>query len=129
MSACSPIDISLSNPLYFICLGLGVCVLAEFARFLIYGLLVDGEQNEDVDSSDDEADVAMQENDFFRGYKQMILILQSETVETGKSFLSEMLARMFHGSKHGISSTISFDSARKLLGKGEPVIIGKLQAH
>lgn len=100
-------------------LGLGVCILAEFGRFLIYPLLVDGEQNEDDESSDGNSAI-------FRGYKQMILVLQSETVETGKSFLCEVLARIFYGSKHGICSTVSFDSARRLLGKGEPVIIGEL---
>ena len=102
--------------------GLGVCVLAEFGRFLNYNLVVDGEREEDEEENSDNDN---EEDCFLQGYKQMILILQSGTVETGKSFLCEVLARMFHGKKHGICSTISFDSARKLLGNGEPVIIGK----
>ena len=103
---------------------MGVCILTEFGRFLIYNLLVDGEQSEYSDDSD-ASDGEMDQNDGFRGYKQMMVILQSQAVETGKSFFSEVLVRMFHGRKHGIFSTISFDSAKKLLGKGEPVIIGE----
>ena len=99
-----------------------MCVLAEFSRFLIYNLLVDGEMEDE-----DEVDLleSGDNGDKFRGYKQMILVLHSEHVETGKSFLCEVLARLFYGSKHGICSIISFDSARKLLGNGEPVIIGE----
>ena len=53
--------------------------------------------------------------------KQMIIILQSLCVETG--FFCELLSRLFHGRKQDIHS---FESAKVLLSKGEPVIIGKL---
>ena len=100
-----------------------MCVLAEFGRFLIYNLLVDGQNDEDSDDSD-ESDNENEQAEVFHGYKQMLLVLQSQAVETGKSFLSEILVRIFHGKKQGIHSTLTFDSAKNLLGKGEPVVIG-----
>jgi hypothetical protein len=102
-------------------LGLGVCVLAEFGRFLLYNILVDGE-----DCNTQEAELEETDEEEFRGYKQMLLVLQSGEVETGKSFLAEILLRIFHGRKHAIHSTLSFESAKSLLGKGEPVVIGWL---
>ena len=72
-----------------------------------------------MEDSDDEGDG---EEDF-HGYKQMLLVLQSKQVETGKSLLSEILLRIFHGRKTGLLSTVSFDSAKWLLGKGSPVVI------
>ena len=86
---------------------------------MLYDILVDGENLID----DDDEDLL---GDDFRGYKQMLLVLQSQQVETGKSFLSEVLVRMFHGKKQGIHSTLSFDSAKFLLGRGEFVVIGWL---
>ena len=74
------------------------------------------EDTDDSDSEDQEVE--------FRGYKQMLLVLQSTEVETGKSFLSEIVTRLFHGKKTGILSTISFNSAKTLLGNGEPIVIG-----
>jgi plasmid replication initiation protein len=65
-------------------LGLGVCALAEFGRFLIYNILVDGGRGEEMEDTDD-SDSEDQEVEF-RGYKQMLLVLQSTEVETGKSF-------------------------------------------
>ena len=62
---------------------------------MLYDILVDGENLID----DDDEDLL---GDDFRGYKQMLLVLQSQQVETGKSFLSEVLVRMFHGKKQGI---------------------------
>jgi len=101
--------------------GLGVCVLAEFGRFLLYNAVVDGEdcaqENLDNGEENDPDDAG------FHGHKQMLLVLQSNEVETGKSFISELLVRIFHGKKTGIFSTISFDSAKVLLGRGEPVVI------
>lgn len=70
-----------------------------------------------------EEDDAADEEEFV-GFKQMMLVLQSGEVETGKSFLSDVLLRIFYGGKHVKHSTLSFDSAKSLLGKGEPVIIG-----
>ena len=106
----------------FIFPGLGVCVLAEFGRFLLYNAVVDGEDsaqdNLDIEEEIDHGDAG------FHGHKQMMLVLQSNEVETGKSFISELLVRIFHGKKTGIFSTISFDSAKVLLGRGEPVVIG-----
>ena len=104
-----------------------MCVLAEFGRFLIYNLLVDG----DCDDEDEDEDEVMSDSEIsesmhrvkFMGYKQMMIILQSEAVETGKSFISELLVRIFHGKKAGIHSILSFDSAKSLIGKAEPVII------
>ena len=100
---------------------MGVCVLAEFGRFLLYNLLVDGGSDNLEDSSD--SDEENEEGNSFRGYKQMLLILQSQGTDTGKSFLSEVLATIFHGKKYGIQSTLSFDVARGFLCKGEPIII------
>ena len=93
----------------------------EFGRFLLYNILVDGgEPLGNLDESDDDIEEPLAE---FRGYKQMLLVLQSKQVETGKSLLSELLLRIFHGKKTGLQSTVSFDSAKVLLGKGEPVVI------
>ena len=83
--------------------------------------MVDNQQ--DNNDSDDESD---SENDDLSGYKQMILILQSQCVETGKSFFCELLSRIFHGRKQDIHSVLSFESAKVMLSKGQPVIIGKL---
>ena len=95
--------------------------MAEFGRFLLYNILVDsGEDLGDMEDSDDENDDQVEE---FRGYKQLLLVLQSKQVETGKSLLSEVLLRIFHGRKTGLQSTVSFDSAKVLLGKGDPVVI------
>ena len=114
------------SPSYYILtfLGLGVCALAEFGRFLLYNVLVDGASAEDIVDSDDSLSEAPEIE--FRGYKQMLLVLQSQQVETGKSFMSEVLLRIFHGKKIGLLSTLSFDSAKTLLGNGEPVVIGWL---
>jgi len=96
--------------------GLGICLLAEFGRVLLYNLLIDEESNRD-----DEPD----EEDIMHGYRQMILVLQSQSVETGKSFFCELMSRIFHGKKKNIHSILSFDSAKLLLSLGDPVIIGK----
>ena len=101
--------------------GLGVCSLCEFGRFHIYNLLVDnsGDNLEDTDDdsdTDDQVDLV--------GYKQILVCLQSTEVETGKSFLSEIATRLFYGKKKEILSTISFNSAKTMLGHGEPIIIG-----
>ena len=85
---------------------------------------MDGAGAEDLMDSDDSLSEAPEIE--FRGYKQMLLVLQSQQVETGKSFLSEILLRIFHGKKIGLLSTLSFDSAKTLLGNGEPVVIGWL---
>ena len=103
-------------------LGLGVCLLAEFGRFILYNCLVDGQDTNMQDEGNEDDDAADEEE--FVGYKQMMLVLQSGEVETGKSFLSDVLLRIFYGVKHVKHSTLSFDSAKSLLGKGEPVIIG-----
>ena len=87
---------------------------------MLYNLLVDDEDAEGDESDTEESD-DMTHN---RGYKQMMLILQSHCVETGKSFFSEILARIYHGKKQGINSLLSFEGAKVLLSKGEPVIIG-----
>lgn len=96
--------------------GLGICLLAEFGRVLLYNLLIDEEN-----SRDGEPD----EEHIMHGYKQMILVLQSQSVETGKSFFCELMSRIFHGKKKNIHSILSFDSAKSLLSMGDPVIIGK----
>ena len=102
--------------------GLGLCAVTEFGRILNYNLLVDGERDGEPDDSEDEADEVV---DQFRGYKQCILILNSQEVETGKSFLAELLLRIYHGRKVAANSTLSFDSAKEFLRKGEPIVIGK----
>ena len=56
----------------------------------------------------------------------MLLVLQSGQVDTGKSLLAEILVRIFHGRKQGIHSTLSFDGAKPLLGRGEPIAVGKI---
>ena len=89
---------------------------------MLYNLLVDDEDAEGDESDTEESD-DMTHN---HGYKQMMLILQSHCVETGKSFFSEILARIYHGKKQGINSLLSFEGAKVLLSKGEPVIIGML---
>ena len=88
----------------------------------MYNLLVDGgcDESGDEEEEDDATNDTVAE---FSGYKQMMLVLQSQAVETGKSFLSEILVRIFHGKKMGVHSTLSFDSAKSLLGRGEPVVI------
>ena len=63
----------------------------------------------------------------FRGYKQLLLVLQSTQVETGKSLLADIATRIFHGRKTELKSTISFNCAKSLLGRGEPVVIGGLK--
>ena len=93
-----------------------MCVLAECGRFLLYNILVDGE---DCDTDDQEPDDS---SDI--GYKQMLLVLQSTEVETGKSFLADLILRIFHGVKTSKHATLSFESAKTLLGRGEPVVIG-----
>ena len=93
-------------------------MLAEFGRFLLYNVLVDGDSN--ISGEENEEDGA----DGLRGYKQLLLVLQSSECETGKSFLSDVLLRIFYGYKHAKHSTVSFDSAKVLLGNGEPVVIG-----
>ena len=37
---------------------------------------------------------------------------------------AEAVLRIFHGTKTGKHSTLSFESAKSLLGRGEPVVIG-----
>ena len=74
------------------------------------------------DDSDKERDM----EDFPRGYKQMMLVLHSHETETGKSLLAEILLRIFHGRKQGLHSVLSFDSAKTLFSKGEPIVIGSL---
>ena len=108
--------------------GLGICIMTEFGRFLNYNLLVDDEEPENADSDSDEDTDGKDETkaETVTGYKQMIIILQSQCVETGKSFFCELLSRLFHGRKQDIHSVLSFESAKVLLSKGEPVIIGKL---
>ena len=98
--------------------GLGICILAEFGHFLLYNILVDAGDEGLDDLEDDTMTPTM------RGYKQMLLVLQSPGVDTGKSFLSETLVRIFHGRKQGIFSTVSFDGIKPVLGRGEPVVIG-----
>ena len=66
-----------------------------------------------------------EESEISHGYKQMILVLQSQCVETGKSFFCDILSRLFHCSKRNIHSVLSFESAKMLLSRGDPVIIGK----
>jgi len=103
--------------------GLGVCSLVEFGRLLCYNLLVDGTTGENCgDSDDDDSDGVEQEAEF-RGYKQLLLVLQSNQVETGKSLLADIVTRIFHGRKTELKSTISFNCAKSLLGRGEPVVI------
>ena len=105
-------------------LGLGVCVIAEFGRLLLYNILVDSSgEDENMDDSEDSDNGEAPNTEEFRGYKQMLLILRSKSVETGKSFLAELLLRMYHGKKRTLHSTLSFDSAKVLLGKGEPIVI------
>ena len=89
--------------------------MVEFGRILLYNLLID-EENKDADWENEE--------DVMHGYKQMILVLQSRCVETGKSFFSELLSRIFHGRKQNIHSVLTFESAKILLSKGDPIIIG-----
>jgi len=103
--------------------GLGVCVIAEFGRLLLYNCLVDG-SGEDENMDDEDSDNGEAPNtEEFRGYKQMLLVLRSKSVETGKSFLSELLLRIYHRKKRTLHSTLSFDSAKVLMGKGEPIVI------
>jgi len=99
--------------------GLGLCILAEFGRFLCYNLMVDEDQ-QDINDADTESE---SESDDLMGYKQLILVLQSQCVETGKSFFCELLSRIFHGRKQDIHSVLSFESAKVMLSKGQPVII------
>ena len=104
-------------------IGLGLCALAEFGRLLIYNILVDGQDSsEDMDDSDDGGDTASSPQEF-RGYKQMLLVLSSQAVETGKSFLADLFLRIYHGKKRSLHSTLSFDSAKVLLSQGEPIVI------
>lgn len=91
--------------------------MAEFGRVLLYNILIDEQGTGDYDIDQDEDEV-------MHGYKQMLLVLQSQSVETGKSFFCELLSRIFHGKKRNIHSILSFESAKHLLSKGEPVIIG-----
>lgn len=103
-----------------------MCALTEFGRILLYNILVDGDRDgppgdDSEDSEDENADAEDQIT--FKGYKQMILILHSQAVETGKSFLAEILLRLFHGRKVGLHSTLSFDSAKILLKQGEVIVI------
>ena len=102
--------------------GLGLCALTEFGRILLYPLLVDGNREGPMDESDDENGLGNEIN--CNGYKQMVLLLNSRAVETGKSFLAEVLLRIYHGYKTGLNSTISFDSSKELLKKGETIVIG-----
>ena len=76
----------------------------------------------EADLDDDDSDNEDQEH--LVGYKQMLVCLQSTEVETDKSFLSELATRLFYGKKQEILSTISFNSAKTMLGNGEPIIIG-----
>lgn len=99
-----------------------MCALTEFGRILLYNILVDGDREGPNSDSDDEDDLAQNEINF-KGYKQMILILNSQEVETGKSFLAEILLRIFHGRKVGLHSTLSFESAKNCLRTGEPIVI------
>ena len=85
----------------------------------MYNLLID---EESLDNSDFDMD---EESEISHGYKQMILVLQSQCVETGKSFFFEILSRLFHGIKRNIHSVLRFESAKMLLSRGDPVIIGK----
>ena len=102
--------------------GLGVCILAEFGRVLLYNILVDGGSSEEgIDNSDSEDESNCDSR--LRGYKQMLLVLRSQAVETGKSFIAEILLRLYHGKKTTLHSSLSFDSAKVLLGKGEPIVI------
>ena len=100
------------NVLLTLISGLGICLLVEFARVMLYNVLVDEESTD------------LNEETELHGYKQMILILQSRCVETGKSFFSELLSRIYHGKKQNIHSVLSFESAKALLSKGDPIIIG-----
>ena len=112
------IDISFS--------GLGLCALTEFGRILLYNLFVDGDREGGSEDSDEEVGPTDQAV-VFRGYKQMILIINSQQVETGKSFLADLLLRIFHGRKVGLNSTISFDSCKEFLRKGEPIVVGRFK--
>lgn len=112
--------------IYFSLPGLGLCALTEFGRILLYNILVDGDREGPLDESDDEDGGPNEDDITFHGYKQMILVLNSQEVETGKSFLAEVLLRIFHGRKIGLNSTISFDSSKEFLKKGEPIVIGGL---
>ena len=102
--------------------GLGLCAITEFGRVLLYNILVDGDR--EVPSEDSEDENATVDDIVFRGYKQMVLILNSQECETGKSFLAELMLRMYHGRKVAANSTLSFDSSKELLRKGEPIVIG-----
>ena len=110
-------------------LGLGVCSLVEFGRLLSYNILVDGSTGENYGDSDDgDSDDGENEQEAeFRGYKQLLLVLQSTQVETGKSLLADIATRILHGRKTELKSTISFNCAKSLLGRGEPVVIGGLK--
>ena len=116
------VDKNIGAVMFLFFSGLGICILAEFGRFLCYNLMVDEDQQENG-ASDTGSE---SENDDLRGYEQLILILQSQCVETGKSFFCELLSRIFHGRKQDIHSVLSFESAKVMLSKGQPVIIGKL---
>ena len=109
----------------FIFSGLGLCGITEFGRILCYNVLVDGEREVQTDESEDETEIAA-EDIIFSGYKQMMLIINSQEVETGKSFMAEMLLRIYHGRKVGANGTLSFDSCKEFLRKGEPIVVGKL---
>ena len=97
-----------------------MCVLSEIGRFLSYNALADGEDC-NMEKEDDDGGVEAEE---FSGFKQMLLLFQSSEVETGKSFLADIVLRIFHGTKTSKHSTLSFESAKALLGRGEPVVIG-----
>ena len=107
-------------------LGLGVCSLVEFGRYLAYNILVDGSSGNDDEDSEDEDSVAAGAE--LVGYKQLLLVLQSNEVETGKSLLANIASRIFHGKKVELMSTISFNNARTMLGRGEPIIIGECKS-
>ena len=89
----------------------------------MYNLLID---EESLDNSDFDMD---EESEISHGYKQMILVLQSQCVETGKSFFFEILSRLFHCTKRNIHSVLSFESAKMLLSRSDPVIIGKTSSE
>jgi len=103
-------------------LGLGLCGITEFGRILLYNILVDGERELQTEESEDER-VTSAEDIIFSGYKQMVLVLNSQQVETGKSFMAEMLLRIFYGRKVGANGTLSFDSSKEFFRKGEPVVV------
>ena len=97
----------------------------EFGRLFCYNCLVDGSTSESSGDSEDDSDDDNNQDAEVRGYKQLLVVLQSTQVETGKSLLADIASRIFHGKKVGLNSTISFNCAKTLLGRGEPVLIGR----